>query len=254
MKSVVKYHEVSPRLCKVSYELVNILNEIYHANKNWQSTYVCTTIWRSSHRGQLRQNIGLAGETCEAHTRPRCSRRSFVRALLTCRALSKLLSVNIEEFWSFFFSQQSYSQPWCGEVKKPVAHLMVAAQTLANLLPWTLVECLTGRGSTEEIVHYFTLSSSEVHYSKNSTFMLPTLPLAHSVPPRSSLALAPHFWEFRFCGSNKNMASERKRRDSIMMVRPHLRTWRNAWGFLGSAELSETHSIESVTAQLSDGP
>ena len=39
-----------------------------------------------------------------------------------------------------------------------------------------------------------------------------------------------------------------------MMVRPHLRTWRNDWGFLGSAELSETHSIESVTAQLSDGP
>ena len=83
--------------------------------------------------------------------------------------------------------------------------------------------------------------------------MLLILPLAHSVLPRSSLARAPHFWEFGFCGSNKNMTSEKKSRDSIMMVRPHLRTWRNAWGFLGSAELKETHSIESVTAQLSDG-
>ena len=103
------------------------------------------------------------------------------------------------------------------------------------------------------VVHCFTLMSPEVHNSENYSFMLLILPLAHSVPPRSSLALAPHFWEFGFCGSNKNIASEKKSRDSIMMVRPHLRTWRNAWGFLGSAELKETHSIESVTAQLSDG-
>ena len=128
------------------------------------------TIWRSSHRGQLRQNIGLAREPCEAHTRPWCSRRSFVRALLTCRALAKVLSVNIEEFWSFFSSQQSCSPPWCGEVKKPVAHLMVAAQTLADLLPWTLKWNVIQAGKA--IVHYFILMSSGVHYSENSTFML----------------------------------------------------------------------------------
>ena len=59
--------------------------------------------------------------------------------LCSCTAdLPRSRQTSLCKCWSFFFSQQSCSQPWCGEVKKPVAHLMVAAQTLADLLPWTL--------------------------------------------------------------------------------------------------------------------